>query len=278
MADYIIDTSHDAYNFTPANQISQVPGFAQYAPREVLFGTVHYWGDPAPTFEEVISFFCDGPGKGTSAHCVLEAGRVFWIVSPDDISWACGNAYGNVKSISMECNPRASDADYQTAAEEWARLWGIYGKFPLVPHNHWTATNCPGPWDVARLEQMATDIFNGVTPTPTEDDMPYLNWPQEDKDALVNDIFGKKFVRQGVDPKGYANPNVDLEAVVSWFDAAHVATRNVVTAAISAAEEAILAKVTGSTGGGTTSAALSDQDKQDIADKVVAEVKTQWTK
>lgn len=123
--------------------------------------TIHWWDDPAahPTFDGVIGGFVSGARK-TSAHYVAEAGRVACLVDPDDRAWACGdgvdvNSGGNDRSISIECNPRQSDGDYDTIAQLIADLRATYGDLPLYPHRHWSATGCPGTYDLARLDRLA---------------------------------------------------------------------------------------------------------------------------
>jgi hypothetical protein len=184
----------DSPNYTPAAQCKQVFGEA----RDVTSFTIHHWGDPSwgQTFEGVVSFLCDGNrASPTSAHFVVEAGRAACIVSPDDVAWHAGNAHGNATSIGIECNPLERDEDYQTIGELIAHLRTIYGDLPLEPHNHWTSTDCPGTYDLARIDAIARGTIqpaSGGTPTPIqEDDMSYSQWPQADKDALVKDIAAK---------------------------------------------------------------------------------------
>ncbi|WP_190973692.1 peptidoglycan recognition family protein [Bifidobacterium tissieri] len=123
--------------------------------------TIHWWDDPSrhPTFEGAISTFTSG-SRRTSAHYVAEAGRVACLVDPDDRAWACGdgvgrNSGGNDRSISIECNPRQSDGDYETIGELIRDLRGVYGDLPLYPHRHWTSTDCPGTYDLDRLDRIA---------------------------------------------------------------------------------------------------------------------------
>ncbi|MEK0306354.1 N-acetylmuramoyl-L-alanine amidase [Bifidobacterium favimelis] len=129
--------------------------------------TIHWWGDPGtrPTFEGVVNTFVTG-ARGTSAHYVAEAGRVACLVDPDDRAWACGDGIGcrsggNDCSISIECNPRQSDGDYETIAELVRDLRSTYGDLPLYPHKHWSNMACPGTYDLARIDRLARGLPAG---------------------------------------------------------------------------------------------------------------------
>lgn len=144
-------TEHTAANYTPGR------------PDGIESITIHWWGEPsqytAPNaFETVLSYLASPNPRQSSAHYVVEAGRVACIVDPDDRAWHAGDGIsgpGNGASIGIECHPRASDGDYATIAELIAELRSVYGNLPLVPHNRWTATACPGNYDLARLDVLA---------------------------------------------------------------------------------------------------------------------------
>jgi peptidoglycan hydrolase-like protein with peptidoglycan-binding domain len=125
---------------------------------------IHWWGDPAqkPTFEGVISTLCN-PARQASAHYVAEAGRVACLVDPDLKSWATGPA--NLYTISIECNPRQSDGDYQTIGELVANIRKTYGNLPLRRHRDFMATACPGNYDLARIDRIAAGQGNSPSPS-----------------------------------------------------------------------------------------------------------------
>lgn len=123
-------------------------------------GVVHWWGNPVgATLDGIVDWFTN-PARGaqTSAHYVVEAGRVACLVDPADVAWHAGDWAVNVRSIGLELNPRQSDGDYATAAELIARLRSIYGDFPLSPHRQHIATQCPGTYDLARLDREARAV------------------------------------------------------------------------------------------------------------------------
>jgi len=57
-------------------------------------------------------------------------------------------------------------------------------------HNPWTAyqgKTCPGDARVKQYPGIVARVA-GATPAPTEDDMPYTDWPEKDRKALIADI------------------------------------------------------------------------------------------
>lgn len=149
-------TKHSSPAFTKAADVKRVFG----RDRKIESLTIHHWGVDGQTFEGPISWFCR-PDANTSAHYVVEAGRVACIVDVKDAAWHAGNARGNATSIGIELRPEARDGDYATAAELIAKLRDTYGDLPLIPHRDWKATECPGRWDLDRLDRLAR-----ATPTP----------------------------------------------------------------------------------------------------------------
>ena len=182
-------------NFTRGADANSVWGLGARVVKSI---TIHWWGDPAnkPTFENTINYLCR-TGGNTSAHVIAEAGRVAWIVNGFDCAWHAGNAYGNTTSIGIECNPRASDGDYQTIGELVRDIRAIYGDIPLVPHRDWQSTQCPGNYDLARIDRIARGQSSNPTPAPTPAPKPNptpsgqiirstdeLNWLVESGDTL----------------------------------------------------------------------------------------------
>lgn len=116
--------------------------------------TIHHWGSRGQKFDNVVSWLCD-KRAGTSAHYVVEAGKVACIVDPDRRAWHAGSSRGNHESIGIECRPEATDADYATVAALVADLRAQYGNLPLKRHRDWTSTACPGVWDIGRIDRLA---------------------------------------------------------------------------------------------------------------------------
>ena len=124
--------------------------------------TIHHWGSRGQKFDNVVHWLCQ-KRAGTSAHYVVEAGKVACIVDPDRRAWHAGNSRGNHESIGIECRPEATDGDYATVAALIADLRAVYGNIPLKRHRDWTATACPGVWDIQKLDRLARGVKPGVS-------------------------------------------------------------------------------------------------------------------
>ena len=124
--------------------------------------TIHHWGSRGQKFDNVVHWLCQ-KRAGTSAHYVVEAGKVACIVDPDRRAWHAGNSRGNHESIGIECRPEATDGDYATVAALVADLRAVYGNIPLKRHKDWTSTACPGVWDIAKIDRLARGVKPGVS-------------------------------------------------------------------------------------------------------------------
>lgn len=125
--------------------------------RKISGITIHWWGKPTGQSPEgIVSWLCD-KRAGTSAHYVVSEGTVWCIVDPDRRAWHAGNSAANHTQIGIELDPNASRraATEKTAAALIADLRATYGDLPLSPHRKWTSTECPGDWDLARLDRLA---------------------------------------------------------------------------------------------------------------------------
>lgn len=152
----IDESSWNSQNFTPAAQVPAVYGM----PRKINSVTVHHWGDPVwgQKFNAVADYL-SRVGGDTSAHFVVEAGRVACLISPDDAAWHAGSATGNATSIGIEMNPRASEEDMQTLASLIRWLESVYGSLMIYRHSDWFGTACPGAYGdkIGRI----VDLVNG---------------------------------------------------------------------------------------------------------------------
>lgn len=164
---YKLDESRNATNFTPGADAGRG------APTEIV---IHHWGVDGQTHDGVVNWFCT-PDNGcqTSAHFVASANRAHCIVSPSDVAWHAGNWAVNLRSIGIECRPEATDGDYQTVAELIRWLRGLYGDLPLRPHKKYALTDCPGRYDLARLDKLARGAApvkpqGTTTPIPAQKD------------------------------------------------------------------------------------------------------------
>lgn len=156
MADYDYISRYDSPNYTPAASVRAVYGM----PRNITAITIHHWGIKGQKFLNIVNFLCR-KGGNTSAHEVIESGKVAVIVDHKNAAWHAGNGKGNATTIGLELRPEATDGDYATAAERIAELRAEYGDIPLVPHRAWKNTACPGNWDLVRLDREARAAAKG---------------------------------------------------------------------------------------------------------------------
>ena len=145
-------TNYDSPNYTPGSEAVSVWG----RPRTTEKIAIHHWGDEAtnPSFEGVVSHLCN-PASQVSAHFVATGTgrRVACLVAPEDASWATYTA--NPYTISIECDPRCRDEDYDVVGELVAELRATYGNLPLMKHSDVYNTRCPGNYDLNRINAVA---------------------------------------------------------------------------------------------------------------------------
>lgn len=89
----------------------------------VKYIVVHHWGADGQSFNGVVNWLCRNGGE-SSAHYVLEAGRVACIVNPEDTAWHAGNWQANLESIGIECRQKCQTEIYRL----WLSLFLIFGK------------------------------------------------------------------------------------------------------------------------------------------------------
>ena len=133
--------------------------------RKIAGITCHWWGTPTGQNPEgIVSWLCD-KRAGTSAHYVVSENTVWCIVDPDRRAWHAGNSKANHDQIGIELDPNMSRraATEKTAAALIADLRAVYGNLPLSPHRRWTSTECPGNWDLGRLDRLARGVKPGVS-------------------------------------------------------------------------------------------------------------------
>lgn len=141
------ETTWNSPNYTPAASVPAVFG----RPRTTSRITIHHWGNDGQSFNNVANYL-SRPGGNTSAHFVVEAGRVACLVSPANAAWHSGSAEGNATSIGIECRPEMSEGDINevVALIEW--LEDVYGPQEVWLHREWSATACPGRYANMRDE------------------------------------------------------------------------------------------------------------------------------
>ena len=268
--------------FTAKNWTAQanVPATWGIGPRTVTSITIHWWGDPVgQTYAGIIDWFCNPKSAvQTSAHYVVSSGVAACIVSPWDAAWHAGNAYGNVHSIGIECDPKCSDEDYATIADVVRQIRATYGNIPLFPHNHWTQTTCPGDYRLDRIDALtATVNTQSTTVTPIGGFLMALTDAQQTEiynritrylDSPVGTVPDKTVaaVMDEAVPRAKVGGLTSLRSTVSYLDT---------NLADIKAAVAVPATVTLDAAGVQ---AIADQLKTQLGPDVVQAIAAQWAK
>src|SRR5699024_8499176 len=141
--------------------------------------TLHHWGADGQDFGNVVSWLvADGNGNNSSsAHEVIEGGRVAILASIEDGTWNSGNAQGNLDNYALECRPEADDATVRTVAARVAAVRDEAGwDVPLNLHRDYVDTECPGRYVALKdtIDKLARgeDIPVAITPPSTGEGLP----------------------------------------------------------------------------------------------------------
>lgn len=179
----------------------------------VKYIVVHHWGADGQSFNGVLNWLCRNGGE-SSAHYVLEAGKVACIVNPDDTAWHAGNWQANLESIGIECRPEMSDGDLQTLAELISDIWETYGVIPIIGHKDIVATACPGRY-YAKLDyvkSLAEGFADGNIPS-SQDVLPDTQSTAKDIDTLAKEVLQGLWGNGQDRVDALANAGYDADAV-----------------------------------------------------------------
>lgn len=226
----VVDESINAVHLTRA---ADVPGVFRQGPRRVESITIHWWGTDGngrpltrDTFNTNRDYLASDNDRQSSAHYIACDGRVNCLVSPDDAAWHAGSAIGNTVSIGIECCPEGTNGDYLTVASLIRFIRSIFGNVPLVPHNSWVSTSCPGNWNLGKLDSLARapgnpapapvvpDSITPPAPTPAPAPAPAdpnrIHWVVEAGDTLgaIAAYYGGPSVAEIAAFNGIADPNL----------------------------------------------------------------------
>lgn len=177
-------TQYDAACYTPGRTYQGV----NYAVNKIV---IHHWGADGQTFDSVVGWFTN-PNCGTSAHYVVEAGKVACMVNLYDTAYHASDWFANLSSIGIECRPEMSDGDLETVCELVAYLYGVYGELPIYPHKYFSKTACPGRYE-AKLDyirQRALEILNGQQEETTESENDEMT--QEQFNTMMDNYLAAK--------------------------------------------------------------------------------------
>lgn len=195
---YKYETQYNSPNFTTAADAPRVWGRAY----KVTAIAIHWWGDPNtnPSYRGVINVLTS-PSRGASAHFVATGTNrsVAQLINLSNASWATNSA--NPYTVSIECDPRCRPEDYDVVAELIANIRSVYGNIPLVPHRQFAATQCPGNYDLGRLDALANTkdgsgdwgvVVNKGPTGPSAQDL---------RKAMIERVFREQLLRD-VDASG----------------------------------------------------------------------------
>lgn len=152
-------TNYNSQNYTAGRQGNKIS--------EIV---IHHWGVDGQSFSAVVNWLCRANGT-SSAHYVVEAGKVACLVDCSNTAWHAGNFPHNLKSIGIECRPEMSAGDLETVCELVADIYKVYGVLPIIGHKDVSSTACPGRYyaKLAYIKDRAIQIMNGSKPVkPTK--------------------------------------------------------------------------------------------------------------
>jgi N-acetylmuramoyl-L-alanine amidase len=170
--------------------------------------TFHHNGGVNVSHEGVLDTWTT---REASAHFDVDSsGAIAQYVKIDEYAWAVGNTEGNQSSISIEQaditgSPtyEISDATFKSACRLAAWLFvHVIGESPstanIFPHQHWSSTDCPGPWVMGRFGLYVSEVtaqyeaLKGSSPSPSPTPSPASN----NEDLVVDGELGEKTIRR----------------------------------------------------------------------------------
>ena len=124
--------------------------------------------------------------RGGSAHYGVSGKEIHGYVDESCTAWHCGIWWGNVHTIGIEVSNSAVGGDYPVSEESFNTLVKLVADIakrnglpklyinppedcaPITGHRDWYATNCPGNYLYARLQELC-DKANAINypPKPT---------------------------------------------------------------------------------------------------------------
>lgn len=130
--------------------------------------TLHHNGGVNVSHAQILATWKSRPA---SAHFDVDAqGSVAQYVKVDEYAWAVGSTSGNQSTISIEQTNSTGAPTWDVSETTWkaaARLaaWlfvHVIGAAPsssnLFPHQHWSATDCPGPYIMKNFPLILAEV------------------------------------------------------------------------------------------------------------------------
>lgn len=132
---------HDT-KWTTKNQVAR--SFYGFGPKPTGV-TIHHWGDHGQKFDNVCHFLATN-NTPTSAHTVIQDGRIATLAVPEVATYHAGHTVGNGTTIGVECRPECTPGDVDTVVQYIYELETVYGSLNIYQHKHWFPTACAGKW------------------------------------------------------------------------------------------------------------------------------------
>lgn len=128
--------------WTTKNQVER--SFYGFGPKPTGI-TLHWWGNPGQKFDNVAHFLSTNDVP-TSAHYVVEDGRIATLAVPEMATYHAGHTVGNGTTIGIECRPEMTAGDLDTVVQLIFELEQTYGSLNIYQHCDWFPTQCAGTW------------------------------------------------------------------------------------------------------------------------------------
>lgn len=114
--------------------------------------TIHHWGNDGQRFENVCDWLSTNT-MPTSAHYVVEDGRIACLASPERATFHAGSTPGNGSSVGIEMIPELGNGgSLDTLIQLVYELEKTYGSMRIYIHKEWQNTACPGRYEAKRAE------------------------------------------------------------------------------------------------------------------------------
>lgn len=130
--------------------------------------TFHHNGGVHVSHEAILNIWKTRPA---SAHFDVDfLGDLAQYVKEDEYAWAVGNTEGNEETISIELTNSTGAPHWEISDDTFnsgARLAGWLFAFEIkeapskknvFPHQHWSATGCPGPFVMKHFDHLLDEV------------------------------------------------------------------------------------------------------------------------
>lgn len=198
--------------WTTKNQVAR--SFYGYGPKPTGV-TIHHWGDHGQKFDNVCDFLATN-NTPTSAHTVIEDGRIATLAVPEVATYHAGHTIGNGATIGVECRPECTPGDVDTVVQYIYELETAYGSLNIYQHKHWFPTACAGKWGAkiseiidrvnamhkngGRDPKLSTGANTPAKPAPKPAPAKPTTTPQ----AAAKPVVVKQKTAQELNPQGFA--------------------------------------------------------------------------